>query len=149
MEIYRRLGVADQLRAMGVDPESDLRELIATGLGDKGKLLTTWERPSPAEVERETTRKNDGTGPRETYVRCHQIPIEQWLKGLAESQSKCQSRWNCKFVGLEEGHDIVTSELETPDRKKLRVRSKYVVGCDGAGSLVRKSIGKESKRTDL
>ena len=79
----------------------------------------------------------------------HRTEGEQWLKGLAESQSKCQSRWNCKFVGLEEGNDMVTSELETADGKKLRVRSKYVVGCDGPGSLVRKSIGKESKRTDL
>ena len=149
MEIYRRLGIADQLRAMGVDPESDLKELIATGLGKEGKLVTTWERPSPAEVERETTEKNDGTGPRETYVRCHQIPIERWLKDLVEGQSKCQSRWNCKFVGLEEHDDNVVSELETTDGKRIRVRSKYVVGCDGAGSLVRKSIGKESKRTDL
>jgi FAD-dependent monooxygenase len=149
MEIYRRLGIADQLRSMGVDPESDLKELIATGLGKEGKLLTTWERPSPAEVERETAEKNDGTGPRETYVRCHQIPIERWLKGLVEGQSSCQSRWNCKFVGLEEGDDDVVSELETADGKRIRVRSKYVVGCDGAGSLVRKSIGKESKRTDL
>lgn len=149
MEIYRRLGIANQLRAMGVDPEYDLRELIATGLGEKGKLVTTWERPSPAEVERETRAKNDGTGPAETYVRCHQIPIEQWLKGLAESQSKCTSRWNCKFVGLEEGEDGVVSELETADGRRIRVRSKYVVGCDGAGSLVRKSIRKESKRTDL
>lgn len=149
MEIYRRLGIADQLRAMGVDPESDLRELIATGVGRNGKLLTAWERPSPAELERETTKRNDGTGPQEPYVRCHQIPIERWLKGLVESQSRCHSLWNSKFVGLEESNDIVTSELETTDGKRIRVRSKYVVGCDGAGSLVRKSIGKESKRTDL
>ena len=149
MEIYRQLGIADQLRAMGVDPELDLRELIATGLGEHGKLVTTWERPSPAEVERKTTEENDGTGPRETYVRCHQIPIEKWLKGLVESQERCQSRWNCKFVGLEEDESGVVSELETADRKRVRVRSEYVVGCDGAGSLVRKAIGRESKRTDL
>lgn len=149
MEIYRRLGIADQLRAMGVDPELDLRELIATGLGEDGRLITTWERDSPAELQRKTTEKNDGTGPREAYVRCHQIPIERWLKGLVEAQDNCQSRWSCKFVGLEEGPDEVVSELESADGKKIRVRSQYVVGCDGAGSLVRKAIGRESKRTDL
>ena len=149
MEIYRRLGIANQLRAMGVDREIDLRELIATGMGENGRLITTWERPSPADLERKTTEENDGTGPRESYVRCHQIPIEKWLKGLVESQEKCQSRWNRKFVGLEEDGKGVVSELETADGKRIRVRSKYVVGCDGAGSLVRKAIGRESKRTDL
>lgn len=149
MEIYRKIGIADQLRAMGVDQNAELTELIATGLGPNDKLVTTWERPSPAEVERRTKEVNDGTGPWETYVRCHQIPIERWLRGLAESQSKLRSRWNCKFLGLEEGEEEVTSELKTAEGKRVRVRSKYVVGCDGAGSLVRKSIGKESKRTDL
>lgn len=149
MEIYRRLGIAAQLRSMGVDPEVDLREIIATGLGDKGKMITTWERPSPADVERKTTEANDGTGPCETYVRCHQLPIEKWLKGLVEDQEKCQSRWNCKFVGLEEDDEGVVSEIETADGRRIRIRSDYVVGCDGAGSLVRKAIGQEWKRQDL
>lgn len=53
--------------------------------------------------------------------------------------------WN--FVSLEvgEGDYPVTVHLEDLDGKTRSVRAKYVVGCDGARSRVRKSIGRSLK----
>lgn len=53
--------------------------------------------------------------------------------------------WN--FVSLEvgEGEYPVTVHLEDVDGNPREVRAKYVVGCDGAKSRVRKSIGRSLK----
>ncbi|MDR7380503.1 rifampin monooxygenase [Promicromonospora iranensis] len=46
-------------------------------------------------------------------------------------------RRNCELVGLSQDDDGVTAELADG----TRVRSRYLVGCDGGGSTVRKLLG--------
>jgi heterodisulfide reductase subunit A-like polyferredoxin len=42
MELFRRFGLADELRALGVPPEHNLNEIITTGYGEKGSVITLW-----------------------------------------------------------------------------------------------------------
>ena len=47
--------------------------------------------------------------------------------------------WNHRVVDVGQGNDTAWVEVETPGGKK-RIEADYVVGCDGAGSQVRKSL---------
>ncbi|KEF56589.1 uncharacterized protein A1O9_06778 [Exophiala aquamarina CBS 119918] len=103
MEIYRALGLADELRGLGVPESERLDEIITTGLGESGHLITTWKRDSPSEIREKSQEQNDGTFPREPYLRCHQIAVEKWLKDKISKQDKIKSFWGWRFVGLQEG----------------------------------------------
>jgi 2-polyprenyl-6-methoxyphenol hydroxylase-like FAD-dependent oxidoreductase len=149
MEIYRQLGLARQLRDLGVPEHYPLNEIFTTGLGDEGKPILHWSRPSPAEIREKSRTVNDGTFPREPYLRCSQIPVEKWLKDLVVQEEYVQSFWGWKFTGLREMDDHVLSDIVSTDGRKMVIRSHYVVGCDGGGSLVRKLGGLSSKRKDL
>ena len=156
MEIYRSLGLHSQIRALGVPEEYSLDEIITTGLTDGvdgvggGKVVSRWKRVSPRELREEGRRVNDGRGAREGYLRCSQIPVERWLKGLVLGETGVRSYFGWKFVGLKEEEDGVVSEVvHTESGERMRVRSRYVVGCDGAGSLVRKLAGIRSERKNL
>ena len=53
--------------------------------------------------------------------------------------------WNFLSLEVGEGEYPVTVQLEDLDGNPREVRAKYVVGCDGARSRVRKSIGRSLK----
>ncbi len=74
-----------------------------------------------------------------------------YLDVMRNSPSRLEPDYALRFVDLrvdpQEADYPVTVELERegqgPDRQALTVRARYVVGCDGARSGVRRSIGRE------
>ncbi|MBK0327929.1 FAD-dependent monooxygenase [Rhodobacteraceae bacterium F11138] len=68
-----------------------------------------------------------------------------YLEVMRKSPSRLVPQYDRRFVGLKVDHTTeypVTVSLEHKDRIET-VRAKYVVGCDGARSSVRKAIGAE------
>ena len=61
------------------------------------------------------------------------------LDGLA--QRGVQVAWRTAFVGLAQDENGVTATLRRADGGEETVRSRYVIGADGAGSKVRGSVG--------
>ena len=150
MEMLRQMGIADQLRKLGVPEEYNLDEIITTGLGKGGRKIATWKRESPQELWRKIREENDGSWEREPYVRCTQTIVERWLKALVLQNEKVESYWGWKFVELEENEEGVESLFfNTETGQEMKVKSRYVIGCDGGGSRVRKCAGLESKRKAL
>ena len=150
MEMLRQMGIADQLRGLGVPEEYDLDEVITTGLGKEGRKIATWKRESPLELWRKIREENDGSWEREPYVRCTQTIVEEWLKSLVLQKESVESHWGWKFVELEENEDGVESLFfHTETGQEMKVQSRYVIGCDGGGSRVRKCAGLESQRKAL
>ncbi|ETN39784.1 uncharacterized protein HMPREF1541_06010 [Cyphellophora europaea CBS 101466] len=152
MEIYRAMGLADDVRAMAareVPEKYSLDELIVTSLAAGGKLVDVWERDGPETAREKARVKNDGSGYLEPHMRCHQILIERWLKDKVDAEELVDGHWSTGFVGLEEKRDCVISEVKKADGTVMRIKSDYVIGCDGGGSWVRKSVGLESKRDYL
>ena len=131
-------------------PESfDNNEIIVTGFGEGAKHIHTWERDS-SEMQRKKSRLfNDGSQYLEPHMRCHQIEIEKFLKEKVEADKLIRSYWATAFVGLQEASDHILTEARRADGSVLRIKSQYVVGCDGGGSHVRKSAGLESLRNYL
>jgi 2-polyprenyl-6-methoxyphenol hydroxylase-like FAD-dependent oxidoreductase len=78
--------------------------------------------------------------PREPYQRCSQAVFEAWLKPRIQAEPLIHSVFGLKFESLVESADGVKSTLIDVESGETHVvKSKYVVGCDGAGSRVRRS----------
>lgn len=171
MELLRTLGLADEFRKQGmyvccvfsykagrslkypgvyilttslpgVPQNYSFDVLFSTGLGKGGEKLATWDLPSPDWWREKIRKTNDGSMPREPYQRCSQVIFEAWLKPICEKNSLISTSFGLKFEDLAESEEGVKCTLtDLQSGKKVLVRSEYVVGCDGAGSRVRRSTG--------
>lgn len=73
-----------------------------------------------------------------------QSTLEAQLKDLTGSDPNINDMWGVKFVSLVENDDGVVSTCTNVDTgEEITIRSQYVIGCDGASSKVRHSIGAE------
>ncbi|KAE8334487.1 hypothetical protein BDV24DRAFT_172529 [Aspergillus arachidicola] len=78
--------------------------------------------------------------PREPYRRCSQAVLEAWLKPHIQANPLITTIFGQKFVDLREEDDVVVSRFVTLDGVERTIRSRFVVGCDGAGSKVRQAV---------
>ncbi|KAK1621948.1 hypothetical protein BDP81DRAFT_510595 [Colletotrichum phormii] len=141
MELLRRLGIADDLRAQGVPQHYSFDVLFSTGLSENGELIDKWDLPSPDEWRQRMHTCNDGTMPREPYQRCSQAIFEAWLKRRLQSEELIEDHFGLKFESCVETPDGVKSELVVVvTGERHLVSSQYLVGCDGAGSSVRRQL---------
>ncbi|RKS73125.1 2-polyprenyl-6-methoxyphenol hydroxylase-like FAD-dependent oxidoreductase [Actinomadura pelletieri DSM 43383] len=140
MEFFRRLGVAGDVRAAGVGPEHPANVIWSTG--HAGEPITTWELPSVAEERRRIAEQDDGTRPAEPGQRISQIELEPVLRAHCRREPLVDLRPGLRFDALTQDSDGVTSHLvDVMSDEGVRVRSRYVIGCDGASSRVREAAG--------
>jgi FAD-dependent monooxygenase len=82
--------------------------------------------------------------PREPCQRGSQAVFEAWLKPRIQAEPLIKSFFGVKFETLTEYEDRVECEMtDVQTGEKHRVVAQYVIGCDGGGSRVRRSIGGE------
>ncbi|KAJ3532399.1 hypothetical protein NM208_g8453 [Fusarium decemcellulare] len=141
MELLRRMGLEDGVRSAGVPTHFNFRSIFHSGFSEGGRYLGAWEAASPDDWKKEYAKSNDGTLPRVPYQRCAQSAFEKWLRPVIERIDNIDLRYDTTFESLEEQDDHVVSYLSEGNGNKLIVTSQYVVGCDGAGSRVRRNIG--------
>jgi FAD-dependent monooxygenase len=79
-------------------------------------------------------------------MRQTQIIFEATLKQLVHEHSLVQDYWGYSFESLVENDDSVLSTICDPSGNRIVIKSRYVIGCDGAGSKVRSSAGLLSPR---
>ena len=140
MEIFRKLGLADELRLQGVPPHIDQNVLMSTGLSS-GKPLSKWELPGVDNFRKRIRENNDGTQPLEPWQRLSQAIFERWLKEICDQDPLIGLRYGWKLESLREEHDKVsTTVTDTYTGISATVVSDYVVGCDGGSSRVRRSL---------
>lgn len=141
MEILRRLGLSEGHRELGVPSDISHNVLISSGLATK-EPITKWLLPSVDDFRERIATQNDGTQPREPWQRMSQVKFEAWLKALCEANEMIDARFGWKVEKVEERDGIVTTTatyLRTGATTEFV--SQYAVGCDGASSVVRKSLG--------
>ncbi|MCW8379735.1 FAD-dependent monooxygenase [Streptomyces justiciae] len=148
MEIYRRIGFADRVRAAGYPPEASMDVFVTTRVADPPLVRLRY--PTVAEC-RERTDAEKGMGhPLEPYQLVAQNDIEPVLKSVAEDTANLTVRFSRELVGFEEDEEGVTVRLECADGTVEAVRGRYLAGCDGGRSFVRKALGIELEgRGDL
>jgi 2-polyprenyl-6-methoxyphenol hydroxylase-like FAD-dependent oxidoreductase len=143
MEIFRRLGVADKLRGIGLPtdyPNDIVSATSVTGIEfSRVPISARGERGTPAAAGPDTTWPT----PEHTH-RCNQKFFEPVLIAHATQQPRIRILNRTEITGFAQGEQGVTaSAIDLDGGARSTIECDYLVGCDGASSLVRKSIGSE------
>jgi 2-polyprenyl-6-methoxyphenol hydroxylase-like FAD-dependent oxidoreductase len=139
MEIYRRMGLAEKIRAAGLRADCPMHVYIMLALTEPPLLHLPY--PSAAQAKAATRATNDGTLPLEPYQLISQYTLEPLLKSIAETIPAVTVRFGCEFLSLQQDRDGVTARVRGSDGREQDLRSAYLVGCDGGTSPVRKELG--------
>ncbi len=139
MELLRRLGLEEGLRQVGVPPQYSFDVIFSTGLA--GREFARWKLPSVDAMRERIRERNDGTMPCVPYQRCSQEVFEAWMKRLCEDDPLIDVRSGWCFDTLTQDAEGVTAQItDTTKNASHRLRARYLVGCDGATSAVRKAV---------
>ena len=138
MEIYRRMGLAQKIRAAGLRPDCPMDVYIVLALTEPPLLHLRY--PSVEAAQAQTRATNDGTLPLEPYQLISQYTLEPLLKSVAETIPAVTVRYGCEFVSLRQDGDGVTARVRSAGGAR-DVRAAYLVGCDGGASAVRGELG--------
>src|ERR1019366_9435964 len=111
MEIYRRMGMADRIRAAGLPAECRMDVYIILAMNKPPLLRLPY--PSVAQAKLDIRATNDGTAPLEPYQLISQYRLEPLLKSVAEGMPGVTVRFGCEFVSLQQDPQGVTATVET------------------------------------
>ena len=139
MEIYRRMGIVEKVRAAGLPAHCPMDVFIVTSLIEPPLLHLPY--PSIAEARAQIAAKNDGSMPLEPYQLISQYTLEPLLKSIAETLPSVTVRYGCTFVSFAQDAAGVTANIETAEGQSEQIKSHYLVGCDGGSSNVRRQLG--------
>jgi len=138
MEIYRRMGLAEKIRAAGLRSDCPMDVYIVLSLTEPSLLHLPY--PSVEQARAQTRTINDGTMPLEPYQLISQYTLEPLLKSVAESIPRLRVRFGWEFLALRQDRDGVSARLRSIKGEVEEIRAAYLVGCDGGASAVRKEL---------
>jgi 2-polyprenyl-6-methoxyphenol hydroxylase-like FAD-dependent oxidoreductase len=142
MEGFRRLGLVDRIRALGLP--DDYPNDVTLRTRATGYELTRI--PIPCRLRRYTDMTGpDGWWPTpEPAHRVNQIYFEPVLFDEAASRERIRLLNDCRveeIVQGREGSRVQVLGVDVKSGERFEVLAEYVVGCDGGRSLARKAIG--------
>lgn len=140
MEHFRRLGFAHEIRALGLPPDYPPDIVYFTRFG--GRELTRLRQPSAAEAAELARRSQGSWSTPELPHRCSQLFIEPVLRRHAEQHASVDLRFGWLATGFsQDDRGVAVQAHATADpSQRVEVRARYLVGCDGARSMVRKGL---------
>lgn len=144
MEMFRRLGVAEQARACGLTDDFPTDVVYATAAN--GLEITRIVQPS--RNERFGTRCESAEGfpdshwqTPEPVVRASQLYLNPILQAHAATFERISLLTETTFQHYEDQGERVVTTCITREGTELVIQSRYLIGCDGAASPVRKQMG--------
>lgn len=133
MRVFDAIGVAEQLK-LASRSSPGMKFINA-----EGKLLVDWPRPQ-------------GVGPQGwcSSYRFHQPELETTLREAMADRPEIDVRLRCEALSVEEEADGAAVRYKDLSSGALQtLRARYVVGADGARSMVRRIIGDEMRDLGL
>ncbi len=138
MEIYRRMGLAQKIRAAGLRADIPMDVFVVLDLAQPPLLRLPY--PSVAEAQADIAATRDGTSPLEAYQLISQYTLEPLLAAECEQHPLVTLHWSTAFVDCAQDGEGVTTTLRGADGSTRTIRSPYMVGCDGGASPVRHAL---------
>lgn len=137
LEHYRRWGVSDKLRKLSWQPENSKQRLVITE-----SLIQKPLGSFPLFYGRDAGESND-LAAEPSFSVPQPITMRLLQARALELGASIFRGW--KVLSVRQDEDRVIAEIQSPDGKVHSTTSAYAVGCDGPGSLVRKSAGIQQK----
>jgi 2-polyprenyl-6-methoxyphenol hydroxylase-like FAD-dependent oxidoreductase len=139
MEIFRRMGIADRVRAAGLRDDIPMDVFIILSLAEQPLLHLPY--PSVKTARAEIRACSDGSMPLEPYQLISQYTLEPLLKSIAEGLPSVTVRYGCRLESFTQDQAGVTARVKQANGTGGAIGASYMVGCDGGGSTVRKQLG--------
>ena len=138
MELYRRIGLADAIRNAGLRGDCPMDVFVVQSLAQPPLLRLSY--PSVDEARAQCRASNDGTNSLEPYQLISQYTLEPLLKKTAESLPNVTVRFSTEFVSFTQDTQGVQVSVKSQGAAQT-ISAKYLVGCDGGASNVRRQLG--------
>lgn len=133
MEIARRWGIAQNIRNGGYPEDYPQDNVFVTSL--RGYELARAAYPTMGDMPTPPTTP-------EKHQRLPQIWFNPILVDIAQSDPHVTVQFQRRFTGFTEDADGITAEItDLNGENRQSVRAQYLIGCDGASSSIRKSLG--------
>lgn len=140
MEFFRKLGLAGRIRAAGMPDDHATDVVYMTSL--TGHELTRYVLPSRKELTHGGIVAIDAGWPTpEPQHRISQIYLEPILHEELYKSDLIDFRNGFELVSFEQTPDGVISTVRDAEGETQQIRTDYLVGADGANSIVRRAIG--------
>ena len=133
MEYCRRWGIADRVRNSGFPEDYRLNVVFCTSLS--GHLLSMREYPSTADepLPQQSPEKRQ---------RAPQLYFDPILAAAVAERPEATVRYHCELSSFSDhGDRVLAHARDLRNGEDLEIEASWLVGCDGAGSMVRQSIG--------
>lgn len=139
IETFRRFGIADEVRAAGLPDDYPTDTIYTTSLAGPELTRITM----PARSERGQAGFHDDHWPTpEPMVRQSQLYLEPILRKKLLSLPGVRFMPRTAFVSFDQDANGVTVTCRNVDDDgEVSLHSRYLAGCDGGSSPVRKQIG--------
>ena len=138
MELFRRLGLAESIRTLGLPPDHPTDVAYFTRFA--GAELARLRMPSAREAMRRVADAPNTDQVPEPVHRANQMHVERFLFEQAKSRANIALRFGWQV-------ERVTQQADGVQLTAVRAgatqnwRAEYLVGCDGGRSPVRRSLG--------
>src|SRR5262247_1944709 len=140
MEIFRRLGLAEKIRATGLPAE--YRNDVSCCVTATGMELSRIKLPSRAGRACGEQGDDSWWPTPEPPHRINQLFLEPVLFAHAAAQPRIRILNRTQFEELSQDRQGVTAVAQNLDNgERVSIRCRYLVGCDGGRSTVRHAIG--------
>src|SRR6267142_4665331 len=139
MEMFRRIGLADELRAAGLTTDSVMDVYVILTMTRAPLLHLKY--PSVDMAREQISNVNDGSTPLEPYQLISQYTLEPALKSAAERIQTVTVRYGTELKGFEQDGSSVVATVRSSDGKSKKITAAYLVACDGGSSSVRRQLG--------
>jgi 2-polyprenyl-6-methoxyphenol hydroxylase-like FAD-dependent oxidoreductase len=140
MEHYRRLGFADEVRALGMPP--DFPTDIAYFTRFARYELARFSLPSSREARQLVTTLSGSWSAAELPHRCNQKFIEPVLRRHAEVLPGVSVNYGWRMTRFSQSPGFVAVEAEpTAGGPPVTLKALYLIGADGARSTIRQALG--------
>src|SRR5688572_11834328 len=134
MEHYRRLGFADEVRALGLPP--DFPTDIAYFTRFARHELARFTLPSSRDAKQLVTTLSGSWSAAELPHRCNQKFIEPVLRRHAEALPSVSVNYGVRMTAFRDVGDAIEVDLDHG-----KIRTAYLIGADGPRSTVRQALG--------
>ena len=140
MEHFRRLGFAQEIRSMGLPPEHPTDIAYLTRF--TGTELARLRLPTAAAAPQSIKAMSGSWSAAELPHRVSQKYVEVCLHRHAQQQTSVEMRYGWQLQQFTDTGDGIEALVTSVDgTQSLNVQAAYLVGADGARSMVRHQLG--------